>query len=132
MSRIGVLAEEDAVGRLVRQAVVEEVRSVLRRLVEVEDVTEAERLDNPVEKPCKSRGVICSERAKNVSAKKRVCMSVSMVIDLPYVSQRRKRRRRMMAATQRSISWQRPVGRPFAWQERSGERGAAAARGGSS
>ena len=50
MSRVGVLAEEDAVGRLVRQAVVEEVRSVLRRLVEVEDVTEAERLDNPVEK----------------------------------------------------------------------------------
>ena len=50
MSMIGVLAEEDAVGRLVRQVVVEEVRSVLRRLVEVEDVTEAERLDNPVEK----------------------------------------------------------------------------------
>ena len=50
MSRIGVLAEEDAVGRLVRQVAVEEVRSVLRRLLEVEDVTEAERLDNPVEK----------------------------------------------------------------------------------
>ena len=49
MSMFGVLAEEDAVGRLVRQVVVEEVRSVLRRLVEVEDVTEAERLDSPAD-----------------------------------------------------------------------------------